>query len=407
MCSSEYLMRLLCVALFGLWVMLNATLLHGQCCPINLSFERPSGSCFGANVGATCVPSAASDEVWQSCPTWGCGSVDIGPNPNASANMGNIQPTAGDHYVSMECSGGPGGAGEGFSLTLCQGITLVPGSQYCITLDLITRQSFCTPFSATGCQGTSRLIVYGSVGPCGTSQTLWTSPALTGAWASYSFCFVPTGNWNVLSFRVRNATSGFSAVAMDNMSITRTDGEFLNNCTTLDVEWMDVDVQCSAQGRRITWLINSDDDTLRFDVERSTDLMVWEPVGSVHAEGVNGQPMGFSLVDNSIDFNAVDGIVYYRVGSVQPSGTTSYSPVVTSPCDLLLFPNPASDHIMVRVARAGALVQVVDAIGRLVRVFEIQGTEARIPLDGLAAGYYAVRLMDEDELLADRVFIKY
>jgi gliding motility-associated-like protein len=108
--------------------------------------------------------------------------------------------------------------GEGVSLTLCTGITLTAGTQYCFSLDLITRANF------GNSAGTSRLRIYGSSSTCQTTQLLWDSPSLTGQWQTYNFCFTPTGNWNVISFRVVNAQGGFTSVGVDRW--LSTDGLF-------------------------------------------------------------------------------------------------------------------------------------------------------------------------------------
>jgi len=191
-----------------------------QCdCVLNMSFERAAGSCFGQDCGCDCVPDPMGPgESWTSCPLWGCGSTDIGPNPGGDLNMGSTQPTHGSSYLSMTCSGGPNGEGEGISMTLCTGTALQAGTEYCFAIDLITRANFGSN------PGTSRLVVYGSGSPCTVGETLWNSPQPTGNWATYNFCFTPTGNWSVISFRVVNAGGGFTSVALDNWRST--DGLF-------------------------------------------------------------------------------------------------------------------------------------------------------------------------------------
>jgi len=190
-----------------------------QCdCEINMSFERAGGSCFGDNCNCVCNPDPVSPgETWTSCSTWGCGTTDIGPNPGGSLTMGNTQPTHGNNYLSMECSG-PGGLGEGISVTMCSGFNLQAGQQYCFAIDLITRASFGNN------PGTSGLRIFGSNGPCQTTEVLWDLPQATGAWQTYNFCFTPAQNWSTISFRVINAGSGISAIGLDNWRST--DGNF-------------------------------------------------------------------------------------------------------------------------------------------------------------------------------------
>jgi hypothetical protein len=319
--------------------------------------------------------------------------------------MGNVQPTAGSHYISMECGGGPGGEGEGFSLTLCQGVTFVAGQQYCISLDLITWKSFCTPISFNGCPGNSRLAVYGSNSPCTTNEVLWSSPALSGTWTEYTFCFIPTGSWSVISFRVLNPVTTSSAVAVDNMSITSVDGDFLSGCTTLDVDWLGLEVQCRANALRIVWTCTTEDDVLTYDVERSSDLLAWQRIGTVDAVASFGLPVTYDLLDASLDHTTSEPR-YYRVRSNDANGRSFYSPVVVGECDLVVHPNPASEWIMVRSRHADVQVVVLDATGRLVRTHYVAGMEARIDISDLAAGYYAVTVQRSGLLLAKGVFIR-
>jgi len=201
--------------------------LSAQCCELNMSFERAAGSCFGQDCQCICNPDPVSaGETWSSCPTWGCGSTDIGPNPGGDISMGNTQPTDGNSFMSMTCNGGPDNMGEGISVTLCTGVSLTAGTQYCFSLDLITRNG---AFGA----GNSRLRIYGSNSTCQMTELLWDSPAITGAWQTYNFCFTPSSDWTVISFRVVNPSSGFHALGLDRW--ISTDGLFPPNTPTQPV----------------------------------------------------------------------------------------------------------------------------------------------------------------------------
>jgi len=326
--------------------------------------------------------------------------VDIGPNPGGSVNMGNTQPTDGDTFLSMECGGGPGGAGEGFSLSFCPDVTLEVGTQYCISIDLITRASFGNN------AGTSGLVVYGSSAICQTTQTLWTLPQATGSWQTYNFCFIATGNWSVISFRVLNPISGFSAIGLDNMSFTQAGEQVFSDCTTLDVDWLDVGVACTDGGRRISWSVSSVDDSLHFVVERSTDLMQWTVVGTFDLLSAGVDQQSFSILDLTMDHPVDEGLLFYRVGAMGLDGFLDYSAVAGSQCDLVIFPNPADTYITVRVVQPDALIRVVDATGRLVIVQRVDGYTSRISIAELASGYYAVQVVHSGLLLAHGVFVK-
>lgn len=65
-------------------------------------------------------------------------------------------------------------------------------------------------------------------------------------------------------------------------------------------------------------------------------------------------------------------------------------PAVDEPATLLLFPNPATDHITfdLDASVVGARYVVLDELGRQVAQGRVDGVQMRLPVDGLAAGQY-------------------
>lgn len=175
-----------------------------QCdCKINMSFERAGGGCFGQNCSCNCLPDNGQDS-WEQCTTWGCGSTDIEPGGNLT--IGNIKASDGNTFMSMTC--GPNG--EGNALKLCDGAPLKSGTEYCFTIDLLTKG------------GSTALALYGASSSCATTQLLWKSTTVSSAtWTTQSFCFTPTSNWTYISFRV---VEGSGAIGVDNWKST--DGKF-------------------------------------------------------------------------------------------------------------------------------------------------------------------------------------
>lgn len=67
-------------------------------------------------------------------------------------------------------------------------------------------------------------------------------------------------------------------------------------------------------------------------------------------------------------------------------------PAVDEPATLLLFPNPATDHITVDLDASvvGARYVVLDELGREVAQGRVDGVRMRLPVDGLTAGQYQI-----------------
>lgn len=376
------------IALVVLAMQSQISLAQPPCCIINMSFERTAGSCFGANCGCTCTPNNfALGDTWFSCPGWGCGSTDIGPNPGGDISMGTTAPTQGNTFLSMTCNGGPSNMGEGIAMGLCTGITLTAGTQYCFSIDLITRNGL---FGA----GNSRLRIFGSAFACQTTELLYDSPALTGAWQTYNFCFTPTGNWAFLNFRVVNATSGFHALGLDRM--VSTDGNFPPQppepCL-LPVVLVDFSGEATAQGNEVRWSTASEASNARFIVEKSRDGIEFQAVGEVAGAGDAAALQQYRMLDH----HDVLGTRYYRLVQIDTDERRTLSKVITvlnqpDSGQMHAYFDPILGSLVIHFGEEpiGGSVQLAFKDGRIIKQVNVEGITSIIPAVELPDGIYLV-----------------
>lgn len=174
----------------------------------------------------------------------------------------------------------------------------------------------------------------------------------------------------------------------------------------LPVTWTSFNVECEMGNRRISWTVATQQDNDHFEVERSLNGSTWDVFASVPGAGNTQTAMSYEVIDDNSDVLFEQPLIYYRVKQVDVNGNFSFTPVEASSCSVLVYPNPASDHIIVAVPFAGADVQLVDAIGRVVEVRKAQGTTIRMNIGDLASGYYAVQLLSSGERLGSAVVVK-
>ncbi|MBF9238088.1 IPT/TIG domain-containing protein, partial [Hymenobacter sp. BT683] len=155
----------------------------------------------------------------------------------------------------------------------------------------------------------------------------------------------------------------------------------------------------TAEGNRtvrLVWATASETNSQSFEVERSLDGRTFERVGTVAAAGSSSAPRTYGWLDAQLPASA--GLLYYRLRQVDADGTAAYSPVraiaLSGPAarGLALVPNPARATTLTG-AVAGAAVQVVDALGRVVltATADTAGTTALVLPAHLPAGVYVVR----------------
>ena len=141
---------------------------------------------------------------------------------------------------------------------------------------------------------------------------------------------------------------------------------------------------------RLTWTTASELNSARFEVERSADGQAFVAVGTVAAAGSSATTRHYAYLDAA----APAGQLYYRLRQVDQDGTAAYSPVravALGSAGLVAYPNPGVGPVAVRGAAAGASVQVLDALGRVVATALADATGAAQLPAGLPPGLYVLR----------------
>lgn len=174
----------------------------------------------------------------------------------------------------------------------------------------------------------------------------------------------------------------------------------------LPVTWTAFDVECRGGDRRIHWTVATQLNNDRFDVERSPDASSWSTIATVPGAGTTHQAMSYEVIDNVMELENPEPVMYYRVKQVDLDGAVSYSGVQASSCEITVYPNPATDHIIVVLPFSDAEVEVVDVSGRIVRTVRSNGSMARVELGALAAGHYTLRISRSGIVIDSGVFLK-
>ncbi|MDO7877628.1 T9SS type A sorting domain-containing protein [Hymenobacter sp. ASUV-10] len=163
----------------------------------------------------------------------------------------------------------------------------------------------------------------------------------------------------------------------------------------LPVELLRFTATAEGKAARLRWATASEKNSVRFDIERSTDGNTFARIGEEKAQGTKASPSAYTYLDSTIP--PTHQPTYYRLRQVDQDGTASYSPVravaIGSKAGLTLIPNPARSSVAVAGLSAGAVVAVFDALGRPVAqaTAEADGTARLVLPAGLAPGVYIVR----------------
>ncbi|RYZ47236.1 MAG: T9SS type A sorting domain-containing protein [Sphingobacteriales bacterium] len=147
---------------------------------------------------------------------------------------------------------------------------------------------------------------------------------------------------------------------------------------------------------RVDWTSATEHTGDFYELERSLDGRNFTKIGTIDAKG---SASAYSYWDNS----PAIGRNYYRLKMMEPSGSFSYSEVVSatvsdaSAFSIETFPNPVTDALNVKVygnAGANATISLTDVTGKVISIMSVKDNAATINMNGLAAGVYLLKYSD-------------
>lgn len=162
------------------------------------------------------------------------------------------------------------------------------------------------------------------------------------------------------------------------------------------VELLSFDVVERNGANRAVWTTTKEENTHKFDVERSVDGYSYELIGAVMAAGNSSDKKNYDFTD----FNVPEGYVYYRLRMIDNDGKFSFSNVVTVgnvKNSYTIYPNPATSILFLdgEVFRNGTIL-VSNAMGQLMSEIVMGNTpNPHIDITQWERGFYVLQIFDE------------
>jgi len=143
---------------------------------------------------------------------------------------------------------------------------------------------------------------------------------------------------SVFSFTI---TTAAGSAAPDRFSIS------FKQATPLATAIVNVKARQKGSGIVVEWTMENETDIVNYEVEKSSDGVVFNKVNNTAATGANRTSTSF----NWLDANPLSGNNFYRVRSIGIDGKFDYSTVVlvkmgTMESNIRIYPNPATDNVI-------------------------------------------------------------
>jgi hypothetical protein len=200
-------------------------------------------------------------------------------------------------------------------------------------------------------------------------------------------------HWANMGYSGRNTTSNFvdrDAIA----DFSRWTLSSANNA--LPLIFSVFNVQCKNNTAFVQWTTAQEQNTLRFDIESSTDGVHWQVIGTVPAAGNSTVEQKYTFTDHN---PAPD--TYYRIAEHDASNTVYYTGIVRNDCgakdSYRVWPNPFTQTVFINVAVAQTtpfVLKIYDNKGVLIstqnKTLQPGSNQLQVNLGNKANGVYYV-----------------
>ncbi len=185
------------------------------------------------------------------------------------------------------------------------------------------------------------------------------------------------------------------------------------NFTPLPVALASFSVVKTGADVRVSWETLTEANTSHFGIERSSDALSFETLGTEWAAGNSNSPRTYSFTDRKIVFPP-SGKLYYRLVTYDKDGSKQYSKIVTltgtnsSWQAKLLHHAPGSEvTLQLEGLKAKASIRISDLSGKVLlsRDYDARQWQINLPVQALAKGVYLVTVYHQGEVKTMR-FVK-
>ncbi|HXA01083.1 MAG TPA: T9SS type A sorting domain-containing protein [Cytophagaceae bacterium] len=229
--------------------------------------------------------------------------------------------------------------------------------------------------------------------PAGTAGTTWT--------------FAPGGN--IYDYLTAEATGVTGTANCTVLGIATCRSSEFSNCENniLPVEFIGIDAEFNTnRSTTVSWQTAVEINNSYFVVTRSNDGQNFTSIGVIDGKGTAGDVSSYSFIDDM----SFSGTTYYRIKQVDKDGSAGYSPiaaVMSTHRPIRIYPNPASDNIMVESGEfsEGTQLVIYDILGKAVKSNCISGNKIEINISDLPSGAYFIKINTNNNIIIER-FIK-
>lgn len=162
----------------------------------------------------------------------------------------------------------------------------------------------------------------------------------------------------------------------------------------LPIELSDFTTKCNGSSIGIRWTTVSEINNDYFTIERSTDLIHWQALGTIPGAGNSDKIINYSFTDPT----SISGTRYFRLKQTDFDGQFKFSSIRSARCEdqnlsnISIYPNPSSGLFYVEGAEFNSAISVFNSLHEEVRNQFITSDISEVDLGNVPNGIYFIRI---------------
>ena len=172
----------------------------------------------------------------------------------------------------------------------------------------------------------------------------------------------------------------------------------------LPIHFSAFNLTCQQSKVLLNWKTSFEQNTVYFEIQRSSDGSNWASIGHLPASGNSTTEKSY----NYIDTHPLAGNAYYRIMEYGTGGNSRFTQILKSDCEqkeqFKVWPNPVTDKLFISItctANVQGIINVYDSKGALVKQqqdkLSIGNNQLIINMKNLSKGNYTIVLSWNNE----------
>ncbi|MBX9850808.1 MAG: T9SS type A sorting domain-containing protein [Cytophagaceae bacterium] len=203
--------------------------------------------------------------------------------------------------------------------------------------------------------------------------------------------------------------SGYFGNTLRVLALFMHTGNFWEPCPVVaPVNLMDFNLEDQSGKVRLSWATSTEENNDYFNIERSTDGINFETLGTVKGAGKSSSILWYTYTD----FIPSEGINFYRLAQHDFDGKVNYSNVITYekkfPFQCVIIPNPFEDELNVSLNSPDNIIEYIaikDLSGRI--LFESTAHTGIVKFDlgkFLSKGMYLMEIYSREGKMVSKIY---